>query len=86
MVITMQQVYSISLSKQKVFGPITLNVCLDSVLHPRFVRLAESYLVPTLLFKNPHKNMKNADELFCTVHVTIQLKLQYFQSKKSASL
>ena len=60
--------------------------CLDSVLRQCFVCLAENYLGPMLLFTNPHKNMKNADELFCTVYVTIQLKLQYFQSKKSANL
>ena len=76
----------LSLSKQKVFGPITLIECLDNILCPRFTRLAENYLGLMLLFTNLYKKMKNADELFCTIHVTIQLKLQYFQPKKSTSL
>ena len=37
---------------------LTLSECLDSILHSRFVCLAENYLGPTLLFMNPTKRWK----------------------------
>ena len=58
-----------------------LSECLDSVLCPRFVRLAENYLGPTLLFTNPTKRWKTQMNYFVLFTLVFSWSYSTFSPK-----